>query len=189
MQVYMGDVAAQLTDEITAQLGSAVESSMAGLADDLRGAVSIDQDAFMASFQMDKSQEELTQLLMSAASTRAATYESTMRTLGYVSPDEPSAVNIYPIDFESKAQITDLLDSYNERMRETGREGQVITYSDLVGALMSSVTDIINTISYVLIAFVAISLVVSSIMIGVITYISVLERRKEIGILRAVGAS
>ncbi|MHA7860998.1 ABC transporter ATP-binding protein/permease [Tessaracoccus sp. Y36] len=189
MQVYMGDVAAQLTDEITAQLGSAVESSMAGLADDLREAVSIDQDAFMASFQMDKSQEELTQLLMSTASTRAATYESTLRTLGYVSPDEPSAVNIYPIDFESKAQITDLLDSYNERMRETGREGQVITYSDLVGALMSSVTDIINTISYVLIAFVAISLVVSSIMIGVITYISVLERRKEIGILRAVGAS
>ncbi|GAA4904776.1 hypothetical protein GCM10025789_24930 [Tessaracoccus lubricantis] len=189
MEVYMADVASQLTEELTAQVGSALESTMAGMADNLRDAVGIDQEAFMSAFRMEKSQEELTQLLIAAASTRAATYESNMRTLGHASPDDPSAVNIYPIDFESKEQITQLLDSYNQRMRDSGRDEQVISYSDLVGALMSSVTDIINTISYVLIAFVAISLVVSSIMIGVITYISVLERRKEIGILRAVGAS
>ena len=83
----------------------------------------------------------------------------------------------------------EILDDYNSRMEEEGKEEQVITYTDMVGTLMSSVTDIVDIISYVLIAFVAISLIVSSIMIGVITYISVLERRKEIGILRAIGAS
>ena len=91
--------------------------------------------------------------------------------------------------FESKEQVSNILSDYNSRMEAEGKEDQVITYTDMVGALMSSVTDIIDIISYVLIAFVAISLVVSSIMIGVITYISVLERKKEIGILRAIGAS
>ena len=98
-------------------------------------------------------------------------------------------ISIYPLDFESKEHVTDILSGYNSRMEEEGKEDQVITYTDMVGTLMSSVTDIIDVISYVLIAFVAISLVVSSIMIGVITYISVLERKKEIGILRAIGAS
>ncbi|WP_040284675.1 ABC transporter ATP-binding protein/permease [Tessaracoccus massiliensis] len=189
MQVYMADVGQQLTATLTSQLGTALEDSMAGMAENLRNAISIDQDAFMAGFRMNKTQEELTQLLMSMATTRAATYEGNLRALGYAAPEEPALINIYPIDFESKAQVTQLLDDYNERMRGDGREEQVIAYTDLVGSLMSSVTDIINTISYVLIAFVAISLVVSSIMIGVITYISVLERKKEIGILRAVGAS
>lgn len=189
MQVYMADVSNQLAGALRSQIGGALESSMAGMADNLRAAMSVDQDAFMEAFQMARSQEELTQLLMSMASTRPATYEANLRDLGYASPDSPSLINIYPIDFESKAQVTQLLDDYNDRMRDVGDEDKVITYSDLVGALMSSVTDIINTISYVLIAFVAISLIVSSIMIGVITYISVLERKKEIGILRAVGAS
>ena len=98
--------------------------------------------------------------------------------------DSPSSISIYPLDFESKEHVTDILSDYNSRMEEEGKEDQVITYTDMVGTLMSSVTDIIDVISYVLIAFVAISLVVSSIMIGVITYISVLERKKEIGILR-----
>ena len=97
--------------------------------------------------------------------------------------------DIYPIDFESKENVIGILDNYNKTMEDEGKDEQVITYTDVVGSLMSSVTDIIDTISYVLIAFVAISLVVSSIMIGVITYISVLERKKEIGILRAIGAS
>ena len=101
----------------------------------------------------------------------------------------PSSITIYPKDFESKEQVVDYLDRYNKKMEKAGKDEQVISYTDVVGTLMSSVTDIINTISYVLIAFVAISLVVSSIMIGVITYISVLERKKEIGILRAIGAS
>ena len=103
--------------------------------------------------------------------------------------DQPSGISIYPLDFESKAQVVSLLDGYNARMEAEGKPEQVITYTDMVGTLMSSVTDIVDIISYVLIAFVAISLVVSSIMIGVITYISVLERKKEIGILRAIGAS
>src|SRR5699024_3306496 len=98
-------------------------------------------------------------------------------------------IDIYPLNFEGKEEILNILDNYNRQMEDSGQEEKQITYTDLVGTLMSSVTDIIDVISYVLIAFVAISLVVSSIMIGVITYISVLERRKEIGILRAIGAS
>ena len=121
--------------------------------------------------------------------TENATYESNLQTLGYADFDVPSGIDIYPKDFESKEQVVQILDNYNHQMEEDGKEEQVITYTDMVGTLMSSVTDIIDIISYVLIAFVAISLVVSSIMIGVITYISVLERKKEIGILRAIGAS
>ena len=109
--------------------------------------------------------------------------------MGYADKSEPSGIDIYPTDFESKEHVIEILDSYNSQMEESGEEDKVITYTDIVGALMSSVTTIVDMISYVLIAFVSISLVVSSIMIGVITYISVLERRKEIGILRAIGAS
>lgn len=133
--------------------------------------------------------EDLTELLRSMSSAQGATYESNLSSLGYVDFDSPSSISIYPLDFESKEHVTDILSDYNSRMKEEGKEDQVITYTDMVGTLMSSVTDIIDVISYVLIAFVAISLVVSSIMIGVITYISVLERKKEIGILRAIGAS
>lgn len=111
-----------------------------------------------------------------------------LKNLGYADFDKPSAINIYPKDFETKQEVINILDSYNENIKKID-EDKVISYTDYVGTLMSSVTDIINVISYVLIAFVAISLVVSSIMIGVITYISVLERKKEIGILRAIGAS
>ena len=119
----------------------------------------------------------------------AATYEGNLGKLSAADLSEPSRIKIYPKDFESKEQIIALIDAYNQRMRDEGREGSVIRYTDYVGALMSSVTDIVDTISYVLIAFVSVSLVVSSIMIGIITYISVLERTKEIGILRALGAS
>ena len=131
----------------------------------------------------------MAELFMSMNSTQDATYEENLRNLGYVDFDVPSGISIYPKDFESKEYVVDILDSYNSRMEAQGKDEQVITYTDVVGTLMSSVTDIIDIISYVLIAFVAISLVVSSIMIGVITYISVLERKKEIGILRAIGAS
>ena len=102
---------------------------------------------------------------------------------------QPSSISIYPKDFDNKEKVVEVLDHYNQQMEDEGKEEQVISYTDIVGTMMSSVTTIINTISYVLIAFVAISLIVSSIMIGVITYISVLERKKEIGILRAIGAS
>lgn len=135
------------------------------------------------------SEEELTELMMSFASAEDASYDGNLQKLGYVDFDSPSGIDIYPTDFESKEEVVKILDDYNSRMEKEGKEEQVITYTDMVGALMSSVTDIVDIISYVLIAFVAISLVVSSIMIGVITYISVLERKKEIGILRAIGAS
>ena len=102
---------------------------------------------------------------------------------------KPASISIYPKNFESKEKVIHFLDTYNHKMEKTNQEDKVITYTDFVGTLMSSVTDIVNVISYVLVAFVGISLVVSSIMIGVITYISVLERKKEIGILRAIGAS
>ena len=121
--------------------------------------------------------------------TTTATYEGNLARLSSTDLSTPSQISIYPKSFESKEEIITLIDAYNVRMRETGHEGRVIRYSDYVGALMSSVTTIVNAITYVLIAFVAISLVVSSIMIGIITYISVLERTKEIGILRAIGAS
>jgi ABC-type antimicrobial peptide transport system permease subunit len=108
---------------------------------------------------------------------------------GYVEEDHVSEIDIYPKDFDSKKSIIDLLDKYNKNESDNDRTENIINYTDLVGVMMSSITTIVNVISYVLIAFVAISLIVSSIMIGVITYISVLERKKEIGILRAIGAS
>lgn len=118
-----------------------------------------------------------------------ATYEGNLAKLNATSLDTPTQIKIYPIDFESKQRIVDLIEQYNAQMQAAGHEEGVIRYTDYVGSLMSSVTTIVDTISYVLIAFVSISLVVSSIMIGIITYISVLERTKEIGILRAMGAS
>jgi len=119
----------------------------------------------------------------------SATYEGNMGLLNATELSTPSRISLYPVDFESKEKITKLIAAYNERAEKEGREDKVIRYTDYVGSLMSSVTDIVDAISYVLIAFVSVSLVVSSIMIGIITYISVLERTREIGILRALGAS
>ena len=138
---------------------------------------------------MKMDEEELSELFNSLMSKENVTYESNLKKLNYANFDEPSRIDIYPKNFEGNKEITNLLNDYNINMQENGEEDKVILFSDMVGTLMSSVTTIVDTISYVLIAFVAISLVVSSIMIGVITYISVLERKKEIGILRAMGAS
>ncbi len=121
--------------------------------------------------------------------TSDSTYDQNMTTLGYAELEKPSFINIYPKDFEAKEKIVDIIKQYNEDAKNEGREEDTIEYTDYVGLMMSSITSIISAISYILIAFVAISLVVSSIMIGIITYISVLERTKEIGILRAIGAS
>lgn len=123
-----------------------------------------------------------------ADQTDNATYEGNLETLGKADLAAPSQISIYPVDFEAKEAIDNLIADYNDEIRASG-EGTEIQYTDIVGMLMSSVTDIVNALTYILIAFVAISLVVSSIMIGIITYISVLERTKEIGILRAIGAS
>ncbi len=125
----------------------------------------------------------------SAPTVSRSTYEENLAVMGVSDLDSPSSINIYPIDFESKEYITDIIDDYNQRKTDAGEDDLCIQYTDIMGIMMSSVTTIINAISYILIAFVAISLVVSSIMIGIITYISVLERTKEIGVLRAIGAS
>ena len=115
--------------------------------------------------------------------------EKNLETLGYVDKEAPTSIKLYPQDFEAKDKIKSMIDEYNNAKRADGNDADVISYTDIVGAMMSSVTSVVNIISYVLIAFVSISLVVSSIMIGIITYISVLERTKEIGILRSLGAS
>ena len=117
-----------------------------------------------------------------------ATLESNLQKLGAAVKSTPSSIGFYAVDFESKDRISEFIDGYNDMMKEKGQDGKVIGYTDYIGIMMSSVSTIIDTVSYVLIAFVAISLIVSSIMIGIITYISVLERTKEIGILRSIGA-
>ncbi len=135
------------------------------------------------------SAEELADVVSHYREQANATYDSVMQDLGAVDLESPSTINIYAKDFESKDEIKRIIEDYNKQQETDGKEENVIRYNDLVGMLMSSVTDIVDMISYVLIGFVSISLVVSSIMIGIITYISVLERTKEIGILRAIGAS
>ncbi len=185
MSTYMSQMATALQSQMTA----ALQNSMNQMASNMSSAMHIDPDAFKNAFQMNMDEQELTELMTSLMNTQGTSYDSNLKTLGYADPAKPSSIDIYPIDFESKEKIIDILDGYNDRMKAEDQQDKVITYTDLVGTLMSSVTDIVNMISYVLVAFVAISLVVSSIMIGIITYISVLERKKEIGILRSIGAS
>ena len=144
-----------------------------------------EQKAYLATL----SQEELSLLLTQYSENANASYEDNLLTLGVVDIDKPSSIRIYPKDFDSKEEIIQIIEDYNQDKESSGNEADVIRYTDIVGVMMSSVSTIIDTISYILIAFVAISLIVSSIMIGIITYISVLERTKEIGILRAIGAS
>ena len=189
METVLATTMAQMAGAIETQVGAAMQQSMAQLAANMANAMSIDADAFQNAFQMNMDEQELGELMMSLMGSEEASYDNNLKKLGYANLDKPAGIDIYPIDFESKENIILILDGYNERMETEGQEDKVITYTDLVGTLMSSVTDIVNMISYVLVAFVAISLVVSSIMIGVITYISVLERKKEIGILRSIGAS
>jgi putative ABC transport system permease protein len=140
--------------------------------------------------QLSQMTEEEQLAYMSAyAQNSESTYEDNLELLGVVDLDNPSGINIYPSSFDAKDEIKKAIDDYNNKQTENGNEENTIEYTDLVGTMMTSVTRIVNIISYVLIAFVAISLVVSSIMIAIITYISVLERTKEIGILRAMGTS
>ena len=157
--------------------------------EDFGSALTIDQDAFAKAFQFNMGENELQSFMNEMMGGSVSSAEGNLLSFGYCDKEDLQSITIYPKDFESKDQITTILKDYNKMVEDAGEDDKSITYTDIVGALMKSVTKIINTISYVLIAFVAISLVVSSIMIGVITYISVLERRKEIGILRAMGAS
>ncbi len=174
MSSMMGQTSSQIANAIT----SSMSSAMGGL-----------QESLSKAFDIDIDEESFKELMMSMMNPTASTYEDVLATLNYAQLDDPYSLLIFPKDFESKESITQIIDDYNAKMEKNAEDDKVITYTDMVGTLMSSVTTIINTVSYVLIAFVAVSLIVSSIMIGIITYISVLERTKEIGILRAIGAS
>ena len=186
----------QISDGIQKAMGMVVERLAANMTnalketfEDFGSALTIDQDAFAAAFKLNMGENELQSFMNEMMGSDVSSAEGNLHDFGYCDKDDLQSITIYPKDFESKDQITQILSDYNKMVEDAGEDDKSIVYTDIVGALMKSVTKIINTISYVLIAFVAISLVVSSIMIGVITYISVLERRKEIGILRAMGAS
>ena len=135
------------------------------------------------------SSEEIAKIMQTYTENQNATYENNLKTLGAIDLEKPTSISIYPKNFESKESISKAIEDYNQKQRDEGKDENVINYTDLVGTMMKSITQIIDAISFALIGFVSISLVVSSIMIGIITYISVLERTKEIGILRAIGAS
>ena len=185
MQTAMTELMTQMSQNIQSQM----QQSFSQLGSQMENALKIDATAFQKAIQFNMSEDDLTDLMKSAMLSSTATYDSNLQTLGYADLDAPSQIKIYPQDFDHKASVVAKLDAYNDNMRSQGADDKVIQYTDVVGTLMTSVTEIINMISNMLVAFVSISLVVSSIMIGVITYISVLERRKEIGILRAIGAS
>ncbi len=186
----MKTVIASVSSQLEKTISAAMSNYMNSLQSSLSGMFQIDPNTFASAISMNMSADEIRDLLSSLMSGGSdTTYESNLADFGYADTASPSEISIYPKDFASKDSVTGILDSYNKKMKDAGEDDKVITYTDMVGTMMSSVTRIVNMITYVLIAFVAISLVVSSIMIGVITYISVLERRKEIGILRAIGAS
>lgn len=167
------------------QMATQMSSSFANLASAMR----VDASAFARAIHFNMDAEDLSSLMMSYAKASQLTYDNNLTTLGYADEADPISVKIFPRDFEAKERVLDHIDAYNKQVKAAGHDEQAISYTDYMGIIMGSVTDIVNTISLVLIAFVSISLVVSSIMIGIITYISVLERKKEIGILRAIGAS
>ena len=208
MSTMMESYSSQITEALQTQLGSAMQTAMtqmmtqvsqniqsqmqqsfSQLGSQMESALKIDAAAFQNAIQINMTEDDLTDLMKSAMLSSNATYDSNLQNFGYADLDDPSQIKIYPLDFDHKSSVVDKLDAYNANMKAQGADDKVIQYTDVVGTLMTSVTEIINMISNMLVAFVSISLVVSSIMIGVITYISVLERRKEIGILRAIGAS
>ena len=197
LQGVAEQVGAQLSAAIGAQLQEGLGRAMAAmaphlaqrLAANMQSAFSVDGSAFANAIHFNMDAEDLASLMASYANAGKLTYANNLSTLGYADQSDPQAVSIYPVDFQAKDAVLSAIDRYNQEMRDSGQEDKTIVYTDYMGVLMGSVTSIVNMISLVLIAFVSISLVVSSIMIGIITYISVLERKKEIGILRAMGAS
>ena len=189
LQATMSSYMNQVVSAMQTQMQAAMTQVMGQLSANMATAMHVDESAFADAFQMNMDEKELTELMMSLMSSETTSFDGNLNKLGYADYAKPASIDIYPKDFESKQSVIDILDGYNDKMKAQGDDDKAVSYTDIVGALMSSVTTIVNMISYVLVAFVAISLVVSSIMIGVITYISVLERKKEIGILRSIGAS
>ena len=200
LQQAMGQVMKTISDQIATTVSAQLKAGAAGLMNqmatrmsssfaNLASAMHVDATAFARAIHFNMDAEDLSSLMMSYAKASQLTYDNNLTTLGYADEADPISVKIFPRDFEAKERVLDHIDAYNEQVKAAGHDEQAISYTDYMGIIMGSVTDIVNTISLVLIAFVSISLVVSSIMIGIITYISVLERKKEIGILRAIGAS
>ena len=200
LQQAMDQVMQSLSNQIAATVSAQLKAGAAGLMDqmatqmsssfaNLASAMHVDASAFARAIHFNMDAEDLSSLMMSYAKASKLTYDNNLTTLGYADEADPISVKIFPRDFEAKERVLDHIDAYNKQVKAAGHDEQAISYTDYMGIIMGSVTDIVNTISLVLIAFVSISLVVSSIMIGIITYISVLERKKEIGILRAIGAS
>ena len=189
MSTVMQQLMSQLAGQFSQQIQTAIQTNIAALGSQMEDALQIDAETFQSAIQLNMSNDELVNLVKNTLQSTSITSTSVLASLGYVDYSTPGSIWIYPKSFESKNQIVDELNAYNDAMRAQGEDDKVIVFSDTVGTLMSAVTKIVDMVSNVLVAFVAISLVVSSIMIGVITYISVLERRKEIGILRAIGAS
>ncbi len=180
---------AQISSQLTAQITAYMEDLMGGMSEDILDSMNIDADSIMETISTNMDADALLEFMTSMSTAASSSYESNLADLGYVDFDNPTEIDIYPKDFESKDKVIEIMDNYNAKVAANGEEEKQIAYTDLVGTMMSTVTTIINLVSYVLIAFVSVSLIVSSIMIGIITYISVLERTREIGILRAIGAS
>lgn len=196
MDQVMQTISEQIATTVSAQLKAGAAGLMGQMAmqmsssfANLASAMRVDASAFARAIHFNMDAEDLSSLMMSYAKASKLTYDNNLTTLGYADEADPISVKIFPRDFEAKERVLDHIDAYNKQVKADGHDEQEISYTDYMGIIMGSVTDIVNTISLVLIAFVSISLVVSSIMIGIITYISVLERKKEIGILRAIGAS
>lgn len=200
LQQAMDQVMKSISDQIAATVSAQLKAGAAGLMGqmatrmsssfaNLASAMRVDASAFAHAIHFNMDAEDLSSLMMSYAKASKLTYDNNLTTLGYADEADPISVKIFPRDFEAKERVLDHIDAYNKQVKAAGHDDRAISYTDYMGIIMGSVTDIVNTISLVLIAFVSISLVVSSIMIGIITYISVLERKKEIGILRAIGAS
>lgn len=200
LQQAMDQVMKSISEQIASTVSSQLKAGAAGLMDqmatqmsssfaNLASAMHVDANAFARAIHFNMDAEDLSSLMMSYAKASKLTYDNNLTTLGYADEADPISVKIFPRDFEAKERVLDHIDAYNKQVKAAGHDDRAISYTDYMGIIMGSVTDIVNTISLVLIAFVSISLVVSSIMIGIITYISVLERKKEIGILRAIGAS
>ena len=184
-QMGAGMTEAVMQKTILSKVGELSATLMGTMAESFK----IDQDKIAGAFKFDMSEEELTRIMTTLSASKVEkTADTNLTALGYQDIESPSSISFYFVDFEAKEKFIDFLEDYNTKMEKEDEE-KVINYTDITGILMSSVKTIVDSVSYVLIAFVSISLIVSSIMIGIITYISVLERTKEIGVLRAIGAS
>ena len=189
MQTQVSAMTSKLGTQLSAAISGQLQSQMAQLQSSLQNGFKVDTTAFANAIHVNMTQQDLASLLNNYMNAQDLSYGSNMQTLGYAEEGQPDSIQIYPKDFDAKQKVLDAIDAYNSKMEKDGKSDATIQYSDIAGTLMTSISNIANMISTVLIAFVSISLVVSSIMIGIITYISVLERKKEIGILRAMGAS